>query len=109
MKKRALRIDTVTYNKVAERDKGCILCKLLKEHSKVKIAKEKGLPILYQCHHFIPRSKLGMGIEENLVILCHYHHAEESKYRNEIKSYLKGKYENWNEKQLIFRKEANNG
>jgi len=104
-RKQALKISAETYNKVYERDGNCVLCKILGEHPKVKLAKEKGLPVLYQCHHFIPKSRLGMGIEENLVMLCYYHHAEEAKYRKELENYLKNKYENWNEEDLIFKKE----
>lgn len=88
-KAKALKITTEVYNKVADRDKGCILCQMLGEHPKVTEAREKGLPVVYECHHYISRGRLGMGIEENLVILCKFHHLEESRYRNEIKRYLK--------------------
>lgn len=62
--------------------------------------------------HFIPRSKGGLGVEENIVTLCqhcHYNYdfgAETTKstYRHFIRNYLKSKYEGWNEQNLIYSK-----
>ena len=99
----ALKISSETYNIVAERDKGCIICQV-GEHYKTKEAREKGMPIIFECHHFISRARLGMGIPENLVILCKYHHQEETLFRDFIKQYLKNYYEGWNEDKLVFKK-----
>ena len=63
--------------------------------------------------HFIPRSKLGLGIEENIVTLCSVCHrnfdqtANRPEYREYIKCYLKSKYLNWNEEKLVYRKYNN--
>ena len=67
--------------------------------------------------HYIPRSKGGLGIEENIVTLCtnfapnqcHYKFdfgtEEEQEYLGKvIKKYLMSKYENWNEDKLIYKK-----
>ena len=60
--------------------------------------------------HFIPRSKGGLGIEQNIVTLCcKCHHNYDmttmrSYYEEFIRNYLKGKYIDWNEDDLIYRK-----
>lgn len=67
--------------------------------------------------HFIPRSKGGLGIEENIVTLCtnltnnQCHRrfdngtAEERAVIGEkIRRYLKRKYPEWDENKLYFRR-----
>lgn len=61
--------------------------------------------------HFIPRSRGGLGIEQNIVTLCqccHYnydHTTEREAFREYIKNYLKGKYgAEWDESKLIYKK-----
>lgn len=95
----ALAISTETYNKVYERDNGCILCKNEIHH---KILQGNFAPL--ECHHFISRAKLGMGIEENLVMICKYHHLEEAYYRDKIEEYLKGQYPHWKKERLVYKK-----
>ena len=66
--------------------------------------------------HYIPRSKGGLGIEQNIVTLCtnftqnQCHHKYDNTTRenrekigNIIKEYLKSQYENWNEDDLYFK------
>lgn len=63
-----------------------------------------------QVAHYIPRSRMGLGIAENLVCLCVSCHIEydngknPKSYRNAIQDYLKGYYPNWNEKKLVYHK-----
>ena len=80
---------------VYERDGGlCIICG------------RQGLPNA----HYIPRSKGGLGIEQNIVTLCiKCHHdfdngTKRTEYGKSIKKYLQGKYTNWNEKKLVYDK-----
>jgi 5-methylcytosine-specific restriction endonuclease McrA len=67
--------------------------------------------------HFIPRSKGGLGIEENIITLCteltpnkcHRRYdfgtkKEREQIREQLKNYLKSKYENWNEEDLIYKR-----
>ena len=67
--------------------------------------------------HFIPRSKLGLGIEQNIVTLCnnftekkcHFRfdngtREEREEIRNKIRDYLMKKYPDWNEEDLYYRK-----
>lgn len=92
----ALAISIDTYNAVYERDNGCVLCQ--------RLGVPKNYVNLLECHHFVPRSKLGMGIEENLVMLCKIHHMQETKYRSELEQYMKEHYDNWNKDNLVYKK-----
>ena len=82
--------------KVWERDNGC--CIICGSHYALPNA------------HYIPRSKGGLGIEQNIVTLClncHYktdHTCDRPIMLEKIKSYLQAKYEGWNEDDLKYRK-----
>lgn len=60
--------------------------------------------------HYIKRSQKGLGIEQNIMTNCEACHKlyEESKYRVQMKIYAKkyfiSKYNNWNEKDLVYKK-----
>ena len=62
--------------------------------------------------HYIPRSKGGLGIEENIFTACtrltendcHYKFDEYKIGRDKVREYLESKYENWDEKDLYYRK-----
>ncbi len=67
--------------------------------------------------HYIPRSKGGLGIEENIVTLCteltpnkcHRKYdfgtkEQQEKIHDSIKNYLQSKYENWDEDKLVYKK-----
>lgn len=60
--------------------------------------------------HYIPRSKGGLGIEQNIVTLCmncHYafdHTPARKKYAENIKEYLTERYPDWDENELIYKK-----
>ena len=75
-----------------------------------------GAPCCIRCgrpypevHHYIERSRGGLGIEENLVCLCTWCHKDlhNKNYREMtdfVRDYLKNYYEDWDEKKLIRRK-----
>ena len=102
-KAKATDIPMSVKQKVWERDGGrCIVC---------------GNTAAMPNAHYIPRSKGGLGIEENIVTLCtsmtpnHCHERfdkgtakEREQLRNIIRNYLKRKYKNWNEDDLIYKK-----
>lgn len=79
---------------VIDRDCGCVVCK---KTSSIEIA------------HFIPRSQNGLGIKENLVVLCKTHHdlmdnsIYQRQYRNYVADYLKSFYNDWNEEKLVYK------
>lgn len=60
--------------------------------------------------HYIPRSHGGLGIEENVVTLCFNCHArydnssDRESLKTQIRAYLNGKYPNWNETELYYKK-----
>ena len=70
--------------------------------------------------HYIPRSKGGLGIKENIVTLCteltpnkcHRKYdfgtkEQQEKIHDSIKKYLQSKYENWDEDKLVYKKWGN--
>ena len=83
---------------VTRRDNGrCVYC---------------GLPGLPEAH-FIPRSKGGLGIPQNILTLCRSCHdafdhgpkREREGMREYFREYLSSKYENWSEDALVYHKE----
>lgn len=91
----ALQINAKTREIVRERDKWCVCC---------------GNPYRLEIAHFISRGSGGLGVEQNLVLLCRECHREYDQsgkreiYRNYLRNYLKTQYTNWNEKELIYKK-----
>ncbi len=67
-----------------------------------------GRPRSIEVHHFIERSRGGLGIEENLVCLCKGCHTKvhkgDTEIQNFIRDYLTEHYEGWSEDALIARK-----
>ena len=94
-------ISAETKKRVYERDKGCIFC---------------GSPLGLPEAHFIPRSKGGSGGEKNIITACRYtcHKKldsgtkdERNAYRFIAKRHLMSKYADWNEEDLIYKKNKN--
>lgn len=60
--------------------------------------------------HYISRAHGGLGIEENIVTLCqkchdiYDHSSQRPELKEYIKNYLKNKYPNWDEKNLVYRR-----
>jgi 5-methylcytosine-specific restriction endonuclease McrA len=88
-------ISKQVYRRVKERDGGCcVVC---------------GKPWTIQCAHYISRAQGGLGIPQNLVMLCvdchrAYDGTEREAYGEMIRDYLKGWYKDWNEKDLVYDK-----
>lgn len=92
----ACDISPKVRSEVMERDYGCcIIC---------------GSPKGLQVAHYISRARMGMGIPQNLALLCHVCHwaYDQSYLHNGLKKifadYLKERYEGWNEEDLVYRK-----
>lgn len=102
----ALSIPLEVKKAVAERDSCeghpcCILCGRPAPLS---------YPLAYSNAHYISRAQGGLGIEENILTLCPGCHRDyDGRMRNELRpiltGYLKEKYGNWSEDNLVFRKE----
>lgn len=99
MKSRRSKACDITQSvkkKVWERDGGrCILC---------------GSPYAMPNAHYISRAHSGLGIEQNVVTLCQDCHFKydnttgRNVYREIIKGYLIGKYFDWDESKLTYKK-----
>lgn len=67
------------------------------------------VPEYYASAHFIPRARGGLGVEQNILTLCRDCHREfdQGTNRKELeqafREYLNAMYENWNEKDLVYR------
>lgn len=62
-----------------------------------------------QIHHFIERSRGGLGIEQNLVCLCadchrYLHDKDYTGMTEFVRQYLKSKYPDWDETKLVKEK-----
>ena len=93
---KACDISKAVKQKVYERDNfRCIIC-----------GSPFGLP---NCH-YVPRSKGGLGIEQNIVTMCPRCHeiTDHTEHRefmlSKIEKYLKSKYDNWNKDELVYDK-----
>lgn len=93
---KALEIPPDVKKAVYERDGGaCVWCA------------ERGEPNA----HYIPRSRGGLGIEENILTLCWKCHLRYDQSINRrkmgefFKTYLQSKYPEWDEEKLIYKKE----
>lgn len=93
---KALQIPPNVKAAVWERDGGC--CVYCGSHNAAPVA------------HYIARSHGGLGIEENILTLCGECHRryDQTTKRREMKEffreYLKSKYPEWDEKNLIYRR-----
>ncbi len=92
---KACDISLTVRAEIHTRDKVCIIC---------------GSTNNLQIAHYISRGRLGLGIPQNLGLMCakcHYEY-DNGKFHNEIKSlfteHLKAHYPEWNEKDLIYSK-----
>lgn len=102
---KALAITRTVKETVMERDGGCVWCRLTGIRT--------GLPA-YPEAHYIPRSRGGLGVEENILTLCRPHHYQydngsknqREKMRNLFRIYLMNKYPEWDEKKLYYHKEG---
>ena len=70
----------------------------------------KPVSLYFANSHYIKRSQLGKGIEENVVTACYNCHYLydfkdfDEKMKNYTKEYLKSKYSLWNEELLVYKK-----
>ena len=96
--RKATEISRQVKKKVWERDNHCcIFCTL-------------PVDVFFANSHYIKRSQLGKGVEENIFTACPTCHHEfddtpKRKYMLPVaKKYLMSKYDYWNEEMLIYKK-----
>ena len=98
--KKILEFPPKTREAIKKRDGGCIFC--------IKFG-YSGFPPT-QIMHYVPRSHMGMGVEENGAWGCVKHHQELDNgtdsipLRKYFKEYLGSKYPDWDETKLIYTK-----
>ena len=110
MQKRARKaeFDTNTRRIIESRDNGCIFCQMHYHMEKANWMDLNAFSIM----HYIPRSRGGLGIEQNGAVGCHWHHTmldngHEGRIEEMLglfKDYLMQQYEDWNEEDLIYDK-----
>lgn len=106
-----LQFDKTTREKIFERDNySCLFCKT---GYQLKGQNLSGLEFnIYDVMHFIPKSSLGLGVAENGVCGCRYHHHlldnGNKGLRQEMllimEEYLKQCYPEWDKEKLKYRK-----
>lgn len=106
---RKLQFDTKTKKKIHTRDHGeCIFC-VKGYHMECT----SGMLLeIKDIMHFIPRSRMGLGIEQNGAVGCRYHHNlldnGNKGLRQEMlgmfETYLKSHYPDWDKDKLVYRK-----
>jgi len=106
---KALRFTNETINKIIERDESCLFCKnryhMNKDYNDFR-------DTIFDIMHIVPKSAGGLGIEENGVLGCRYHHHMldngNNGLRNEmleiLEEYLKSIYNDWDKNELVYDK-----
>ena len=106
-----LQFDKETREKICERDNySCIFCKISYHTKNMNLSNLEFN--IFDIMHFIPKSKLGLGLEENGVCWCSVHHLwldnGHKGLRKEMLSimeeYLKQCYPEWNKENLVYKK-----
>lgn len=70
-------------------------------------------PTAFSCAHFISRAQNGIGTPENILTLCPACHRRydqttaRERMRQYFREYLKNHFPNWEERELIYRKDTN--
>lgn len=103
---------------MSKRSKACDISPKVKK----KYGKEITIVVLYvevlmQCQMLIilVEHKGGLGIEQNIVTLCMRCHNDYDNGNSRVSTgykiqwYLKSCYDNWNEKDLIYKRRMKNG
>lgn len=109
---RALQFTKKEKEKIYDRDYGaCLFCRL---GYHMDSTTELGYEIK-DIMHYIPKSAGGLGIEQNGVLGCRYHHSLldngnkglRSEMLETMKGYLEGLYPDWSKENLTYRKNRN--
>ena len=103
-----LQFDRNTKKRIRERDERCIFC----EMGYFNECKSDLLLFTTDIMHFIPKSQMGLGIEENGALGCRYHHdlldngnkGLRKDMLNRSEEYLKRIYPGWEKDKLTYKK-----
>lgn len=103
----ALQFGRKTAQKIVERDQDCIFCQM------GYCVKQCGLDTsIKDIMHIVPKSQGGLGIEQNGVLGCRYHHGlldnGNKGLREEmmdiIEQYMRQQYPGWTREGLVYDK-----
>lgn len=104
-----LQFSKETAEKIYDRDYGtCLFCNMeFHMESTTQLGYE-----IKDIMHYIPKSQRGLGIEQNGVIGCRYHHSLmdngnkglRQQMQDIMQEHLKTHYPDWNENDLIYKK-----
>ena len=104
-----LQFSSKTRKKIMERDNDtCIFCAMgYQTHCSSPMLLET-----FDIMHFIPKSKLGLGIEQNGALGCRYHHhmldngnqGARQDMLERFEAYLRNIYPDWEKEKLVYRK-----
>lgn len=105
---KALQFDQKTRDKIFDRDGACIFCRMFYHMPKKPIFELTILDLM----HIVNKSQGGLGIEQNGVCGCRYHHSLldngnkglRSEMLEIIEDYMKEIYPGWTRDSLIYRK-----
>lgn len=103
-----LEFSQKTREEIRNRDGGCFFC-MRGYHMEASDTFGYTLP---QIMHIVPRSSLGMGVKENGVLGCQYHHNMMDNgnkgLRGEmigmLEEYMRGLYPGWSRSDVIYQK-----
>lgn len=107
--RRAREFSPIERKKIIERDRGkCIFCEIgYRTNKGTWFGKE-----IKSIMHYIPRSKNGLGIEQNGAVGCQYHHemldngnqGNRKEMLELFREYLEEHYADWEERKLVYSK-----
>ena len=105
---KALQFPAIVKLNIIERDCGCVFCRIGFHMKSTDPFQYK----ILDCMHIVNKSQGGLGIEENGVTGCRYHHSlldnGNKGFRETmlayIESYMKSIYPEWDKENLVYKK-----
>lgn len=105
---RRLEFSPQVRKNIRNRDQGCFFCRRGYHMEWALPGDLAGTEIM----HIVPRSHLGLGVEENGVLGCRYHHQMmdngnrglRAEMIGMLKDYMQKQYPGWSEKAVTWRK-----
>lgn len=103
-----LQFSPGTAKEIRERDKECFFCARSYHMESSGDMAYRIMDIM----HIVPRSHLGLGVKENGVLGCRYHHSLldngnkglHREMEEMLKEYLRGLYPGWTEEGVTYHK-----